>query len=53
VGREIEKKPKARRESTKVIDLVSVLQESLAKSQGGKKKKSGRLDEPRSMRNMK
>jgi len=38
-GKEIEKKPKARRESTKVIDLVSVLQESLAKSQGGKKKK--------------
>ena len=39
-GKEIEEKPKARKESTKVIDLVAVLQESLAKSQGAKKKKS-------------
>jgi DNA end-binding protein Ku len=38
-GKEIEAKPKSKRESTKVIDLVSVLQESLAKSQGTKKKK--------------
>lgn len=38
-GKEIEEKPKARKESTKVIDLVAVLQESLAKSQGAKKKK--------------
>ncbi|MDP9004992.1 MAG: Ku protein, partial [Verrucomicrobiota bacterium] len=39
-GKEIEEKPKAKRESTKVIDLVAVLQESLAKAQGGKKKKA-------------
>jgi DNA end-binding protein Ku len=39
-GKEIEEKPKPKRESTKVIDLVAVLQESLAKSQGAKKKKS-------------
>jgi DNA end-binding protein Ku len=38
-GKEIEEKPKAKKESTKVIDLVAVLQESLAKSQGAKKKK--------------
>ncbi len=42
-GKEIEEKPKAKKESTKVIDLVAVLQESLAKSQGAKKKK--RADE--------
>jgi DNA end-binding protein Ku len=35
-GKEIEKKP-----STKVIDLVAVLQEGLAKSKGIRKKKSG------------
>jgi DNA end-binding protein Ku len=39
-GKEIEEKPKAKKESTKVIDLVAVLQESLAKSQGAKRKKS-------------
>jgi DNA end-binding protein Ku len=39
-GKEIEEKPKPKKESTKVIDLVAVLQESLAKAQGGKKKKS-------------
>jgi DNA end-binding protein Ku len=39
-GKEIEEKPKPKKESTKVIDLVAVLQESLAKSQGAKKKKS-------------
>lgn len=38
-GKEIEEKPKPKKESTKVIDLVAVLQESLAKSQGAKKKK--------------
>jgi len=38
-GKEIEEKPKPKKESTKIIDLVSVLQESLAKSQGAKKKK--------------
>jgi len=39
-GKEIEEKPKPKKESTKVIDLVAVLQESLAKSQGVKNKKS-------------
>lgn len=39
-GEEIETKPKPKKESTKVIDLVSVLQESLAKSKGTKKKKN-------------
>jgi DNA end-binding protein Ku len=39
-GKEIEEKPKPKKESTKVIDLVAVLQESLAQSKGGKKKKS-------------
>ncbi|MGH7935513.1 MAG: Ku protein, partial [Chthoniobacterales bacterium] len=40
-GKEIEEKPKQKKPSSKVIDLVAVLQESLAKSQdGGKKKKS-------------
>jgi DNA end-binding protein Ku len=37
-GKEIEEKPKPKKESTKVIDLVAVLQESLAKSRGVKKK---------------
>ena len=39
-GKEIEEKPKAKKEPTKVIDLVAVLQQSLAKAEGGKKKKS-------------
>ncbi len=37
-GKEIEEKPKEKRPSTKVIDLVAVLQESLAKAQSTKKK---------------
>jgi len=37
-GKEIEEKPKEKKPSTKVIDLVAVLQESLAQSKGGKKK---------------
>jgi len=37
-GKEIEAKPKEKKASTKVIDLVAVLQQSLAQSQGGKKK---------------
>ena len=41
-GREIEEKPKAKKPSTKVIDLVEVLQESLAKSQGKRQKKATR-----------
>ena len=36
-GKEIAAKPKEKKESTKVIDLVAVLQESL-KAHGGKKK---------------
>ena len=39
-GKEIEEKPKPKKPSTKVIDLVSVLQESLTRSQGGGKKKA-------------
>ncbi len=38
-GKEIEAKPKAKKPSSKVIDLVSILQESLAKTQGGGKGK--------------
>ncbi len=38
-GEEIEEKPKPKRESSKVIDLVSILQQSLAKAEGGGKKK--------------
>ena len=37
-GKEIEEKPKEKRASTKVIDLVAVLQESLAKSKGARKR---------------
>ena len=40
-GKEIQEKPKEKKPATKVIDLVAVLQESLAKSKGGKKKKGG------------
>jgi len=39
-GEEIEEKSKPKKESTKVIDLVAVLQASLEKAQGAKKKKS-------------
>lgn len=39
-GEEVAEKPKAKKESSKVIDLVAVLQQSLAKTEGGKKKKS-------------
>ncbi len=38
-GEEIEEKPKPKKESSKVIDLVSILQQSLAKAEGGGKKK--------------
>ncbi len=41
-GEEIEEKPKAKKQSSKVIDLVAVLQQSLQKAQGGKKKTSAR-----------
>lgn len=39
-GKEIEEKPKEKKPSTKVIDLVAVLQESLKAQAGGKKKQS-------------
>jgi DNA end-binding protein Ku len=41
-GKEIEEKPKAKPTPTKVIDLVAVLQESLAKTQGPKKKSTAK-----------
>ena len=41
-GEEIEAKPKAKKQSTKVIDLVAVLQQSLEKSGGAKKKTSSK-----------
>ncbi len=41
-GKEIETKPKEKKTSSKVIDLVAVLQESLAQSKGGKKKSSSK-----------
>jgi DNA end-binding protein Ku len=39
-GKKIEEKPKQKKASTKVIDLVAVLQESLAKREGAKKKQT-------------
>ena len=41
-GKEIEEKPKEKKPSSKVIDLVAVLQESLAKSQDGRKKRASK-----------
>ena len=41
-GKEIESKPKAKKTPSKVIDLVAILQESLAKSSSGRKKKTAR-----------
>jgi DNA end-binding protein Ku len=38
-GKEVEEKPKPKKPSGKVIDLVAVLQKSLAQSQGEGKKK--------------
>lgn len=47
-GKAIEEKPKAKKTSTNVIDLVAVLQESLAKSQGaGKKKPEAKSSKPK------
>jgi DNA end-binding protein Ku len=45
-GKEIEEKPKEKRPSTKVIDLVSVLQESLKAQSGGKKKAAPKKAKP-------
>jgi DNA end-binding protein Ku len=39
-GEEIEEKPRPKKPSPKVIDLVAVLQKSLAQSQGHGKKKT-------------
>jgi DNA end-binding protein Ku len=41
-GKEIEEKAKPKKPSSKVIDLVAVLQESLAKTQGSKKKSASK-----------
>src|SRR5205807_10209760 len=41
-GKEIEEKPKPKRQPTKVIDLVEVLQQSLVETKGAKKKTRGR-----------
>jgi DNA end-binding protein Ku len=41
-GKKIEEKPKQKKASTKVIDRVAVLQESLAKTEGAKKKQTTR-----------
>ncbi len=42
-GEEIEEKPKAKKPSSKVIDLVAVLQQSLAETEGkGKKKRTSK-----------
>jgi DNA end-binding protein Ku len=47
-GKEIEEKPKEKKPSSKVIDLVAVLQESLAKAHGeGKRKRSARTSKTR------
>ena len=45
-GKEIEEKPKEKKPSTKVIDLVAVLQESLAQAKGGKKKTASKKAKP-------
>src|SRR5207247_6871877 len=46
-GKEIEEKPKAKKEPTKVIDLVAVLQQSLQQTKGGKKSKAGKKTKAR------
>ena len=45
-GKEIETKPKPKKASAKVIDLVAVLQESLAQSGAGRKKRQARKAKP-------
>src|SRR5436853_5528058 len=45
-GKEIEEKPKPKRQPTKVIDLVSVLQQSLEKTGGAKKKTKRAAEHP-------
>jgi len=49
-GKEIEDKPKEKKASTKVIDLVAVLQQSLAQSQGAKKKPATKASAKRATR---
>ena len=41
-GKEIEEKPKPKKTPSKVIDLVAVLQESLAKTKGAKGKSAAK-----------
>jgi DNA end-binding protein Ku len=43
-GEDIEEKPKKAPKPTKVIDLVAVLQQSLAQSSGAKKKSTGKRE---------
>lgn len=47
-GKEIESKPTKAPSATKVIDLVAVLQQSLAQSKGGKKKPAAKSSRKRS-----
>ncbi|MDQ3120390.1 MAG: Ku protein [Verrucomicrobiota bacterium] len=49
-GKEIQDKPKEKKASTKVIDLVAVLQQSLAQSQGAKKKPATKASAKRATR---
>ncbi|MGI9171806.1 MAG: Ku protein [Chthoniobacterales bacterium] len=46
-GKEIADRPKEKKTSSKVIDLVAVLQQSLAQSQGGKKKSTANTSHKR------
>jgi DNA end-binding protein Ku len=52
-GKEIEEKPKEKKPSSKVIDLVAVLQESLAQSKGGKKKTAAKASHKRAAKSHK
>ena len=52
-GKEIEEKPKEKKPSSKVIDLVAILQESLAQSQGGKKKTAAKTGHKRASKSHK
>jgi len=45
-GKEIEEKPKPKKAPTKVIDLVSVLQQSLEQSGGAKKRSARKREKP-------
>jgi DNA end-binding protein Ku len=49
-GKELEAKPKEKKASTKVIDLVAVLQQSLAESKGARKKSATKAKPKRAAR---